>query len=380
MASGKPGAVPFGTVAATQVGFFLKGMYVPARMLTLRRRKGQGVRNEGHMRRGLKIVMGFALVAGLVLVGAAWIVFGAPAFVISPAKTLPPKGFNATDYPTLASIASRDRARVLDIGKYGDPFEHHFIPDISVSWFTVFADSGQERMVFLAGDGSELGHITDRMEMSVVGTTVVTPEARYELTADSLSERIPLDDIGVLSPSALTRVVGQSTRYLTLPVRREDPDQATNRIHVMKHEGVWKRASSPDETYHEWKVEPLHNLEAIYRIDRSGHSGPQSNFFNGRCRVELTHFDQREFLPERGAAIGSTTGVGRVAHWSGTGYYTVLVDNAPMLRFRIDDDQEYVSEGGPSTLVVEGNAALNFIALIHSRQDNRREEFVIKGC
>ena len=77
--------------------------------------------------------------------------------------------------------------------------------------------------------------------------------------------------------------------------------------------------------------------------------------------------------------MGSTTGQGRPAQWLGTGYYTVFIDNAPALRFRLENDREILSGGAAARLVVEGGPALEFITITRNNRDATRDVILVSA-
>lgn len=335
------------------------------------------------MKRAAIILSCLGLVVGMLCFGALWIMAGAPMPAIPPARTAAPEGFDAALYPELAAVASTDRAEVLNLGAYGRPFEHYFLSDLSVVCFTLFTDEGQSRTLFVNSRGALIGDITEWAPVYSVGPFIVTPDAYYEVAANGVSGRQPLQAVSPASTAALLRMIEESTWYVTflpMDLPADDADRAAGRsIHVMRHGGVWKRAASAEVKHREWKFRQFDDLDAVYRISRAAPSGDAANFFGGRYRVELTHFDQREFLPQRNAPMGSPTGMGRAAQWIGVGYYTVFIDNVPALRFRVEHDREFLSETRPVYLTAEGGAAVDFIALTHTDRRGWREVIVVSG-
>jgi hypothetical protein len=187
--------------------------------------------------------------------------------------------------------------------------------------------------------------------------------------------------VGQLSAAELGDMIAQSSHYRSFApedLPEDYPDrQAGLTVHVMRHNGVWKRATSNAPEFFDWKGAEFDHLDAAYDVARPDPSGAAANAFGSQFRVELTHFDQREFQRGRGAPMGSTTGTGTPKAWLGTGYYTVFIDNAPALRFRIEDDQEVLSGSHYVRLNVEGGAAFDWIAITHFDQAGTREVIIV---
>ena len=302
---------------------------------------------------------------------------------IPPARTAAPDGFDAAIYPDLPTVTSTDRANVLNLDDYGQPFEHYLLPDLAIAYFTLFTDKDQTRILFVNSDGKLIGDITDTPLIFPMGAFMVTPDAYYAVTAGGVSARQMIEDVGPLSAAQLETIIRESTLYRSFApteLPADDPDRVAGRtVYVLRHTGIWKRAVSTNLKDYAWKSAPFHNLDAVYKIPRATASGGAKNFFGSRYRVELTHFDQQEFLPERSAPMGSTTGVGRSAQWAGTGYYTVFIDNVPALRFRIENDREELSGLGPGELIAEGSATLDFVTLTRTDNNGKNNVIVVSG-
>lgn len=335
------------------------------------------------MSRGLKILLGIALAMGLFVVGAGWVMSGAPMLAIPPARTATPEGFDAALYPELLTITSTDRADVLNLADFGQPLEHYFIPDLSVTYFLLTTNADLTRILFVNREGKLIGEIIDQPQISQLGSYMVTPGAYYVVTAEGVSARQPMEVLSSLHKADIERMIEESTHYRSFSptdLPADDSDRFAGRsVHVMRHLGRWKRTASAELDYRDWKGASFTDLEAVYRISRPPSSGQPANFFGGRYRLELTHFDQQEFLPRRGAPMGSTTGQGRPAQWIGTGYYTVFIDDAPALHFRIEDDREFLSDSGPVQLIAEGGAGLDFISITHADRGGMRDTIVVSG-
>ena len=335
------------------------------------------------MSRGLKILLGIALATGLFIIGAGWVMSGAPMPTIPPAKTPAPAGFDAALYPELSTIKATDRAEVLNLGDYGQPLEHYFIPDLSVTYFLLATNTELTRILFVNREGKLIGDIVDQPQIFQMGSFMVTPDAYYEVAARGVSDRQPMEVLPSLDKADIERMIGESTHYRSFSptdLPTNDPDRIAGRsVHVMRHHGEWKRIASAELEYRDWKGAPFHELEAVYKISRPPGSGQVANFFGGRYRVELTHFDQHQFLPRRGAPMGSPTGQGRPAQWIGTGYYTVFINDAPALHFRIENDREFLYDSGPVQLIAEGGAGVDFISITHTDRAGMRDTIVVSA-
>jgi hypothetical protein len=328
-------------------------------------------------------MLGLGLLAGLAVLGAGWFLSGAPLPAIPPSRTAPPQGFDASRYPEFSALASMDQANVLSFDAYGRPAGHYFLPDVAVTYFTFVTETDRARTVFVDKDGALIDTITERIQPFPIGTFMVTPEAFYAVTANGISGRQLMQDVSSLTVAQLEQLIDESAYYRTFEsneLAEDDPARVANRrVHVMRHNGIWKRAASSDVSLIDWKGASVRELDAVYLIQRMSASGAASNFFGSRYRVALTHFDQLEFLPQRSAPFGSPTGIGRTEQWVGTGYYTVFIDNAPIVRFRIQNDTELLSGSGPGQLVATGNAGVNFITLTHTDNRGLRRSIVVSG-
>lgn len=329
----------------------------------------------------MKILLGLGAVAGLLFLGAIWVFSGAPLPTIPPARTAAPEGFDMAIYPKLSALAPTERANVVNLNTYGEPFEHYLLPDLLVTCFTLFTEEEQTRTMCIDRDGAVISDITDQPEIFPMGPFLVTPDAYYTITATSISKPRPMQVFGPVPLADLERLIEESTLYRSFTssdLAADDAGRSAGRsVHVMHHDGVWKRIAADDQPSHQWKTGPFHDLEAVLEISRPSPSGDADNFFGSRYRLELTHFDQQEFLPHRSAPMGSTTGQGRPAQWVGTGYYTVFIDNAPALRFRIENDSENLSDFGPVRLVAEGGAMLGFLSITHTDKKGMKDMIVV---
>lgn len=333
------------------------------------------------MKRVVTILLSLAALTGLLIFGAGWVLSGAPMPAIPPARTAAPDGFDATAYVDMAALSSTEQATVLDLNEFGGPFEHYTIPDLGVTYFILFTPDDQERVLFVNNRGAVIGDITDQRQLFPMDHFMVTLDGYYEVMAEGVSGRQPLVEVSVDSPTDLARMITESSQYRSYSgtdVPGNDLARGINtRLHVMRLNGVWTRVATDDPTYYDWKGAPFHDLDAQYRISRPGQTNSVPDFFGGRYRVELTHFDQQDYLPRRGAPMGSTTGQGRPAQWVGTGYYTVFIDDTPALRFRIENDRELLSGSGPIYLIVHGGAALDFIVIEHTERNGDKRVLIV---
>ena len=320
----------------------------------------------------------------LLVLGAVWVLSGAPMPSIAPARTAAPAGFDAAAYMDIAALSSTERAHVQALNDFGTPFEQHTIPDLAVTYFTLFADDEMRRVIFVDDQGDVIGDITDQPQLFPMDHFMVTLDGYYEISRDSVSPRQPMVEANVASPDELAQMIDRSSHYRSYSgteIPSNDLAAGINiRRHVMRLDGVWTVVAIDDPTFYEWKGVPFHDLDTQYRISRrSDTAGRVPDFFDGRYRVELTHFDQQEFLPERGAPMGSPTGQGRPAQWIGTGYYTVFIDETPALRFRIDNDREVLSGSGSAYLSVHGGAALDFIVIEQRPPVGDKRVFIVRA-
>ncbi len=330
-----------------------------------------------------KLLLGLCALAGLLLAVAWWILSGAQMPSIPPARTAPPSGFNAALYPEFSAVSSNDQAAVLHIDAYGQPGGEYMIPSLAITYFILSTPAGQARILFVNSSGALIGDITDQPLLFPMGTFMVTPDAYYAVTANGVSARRSMEDVTGLGAAQLSGMIADSTHYRSFAstdLPESDPHRVAGRsVHVMRHNGMWKRAASADLGQRDWKEASFKQLDAVYQIVRPTAASRSLNFFGGQYRVELTHFDQRTYLPGRSAVFGSTTGLGSPEEWVGTGYYTVFRDGAPVLRFRIDDDSDILSTSGQSKLIANGNTELDLLVLIHTNQQGQKTAMVVGG-
>lgn len=328
-----------------------------------------------------KLALGVAAGGLFAMLGAWWILNGSPLPSIPPARTAAPEDFDATAYADLAALSSTERASVLDLNEIGDTLEYYTIPDLAVTYFILRDTDDRRRVIFLDDQGALIGDIVDQPQLFPMGHFLVTPDTYYEVTRQGVSARQPMREVTIASSSELEAMIGESSHYRSYSgsdVSSNDPNEgAETRVHVMRHNGTWTRVVSDEPGFFDWKGAPFHRLEAQYRVSRADGTEDAPDFYGKRYRVELTHFDQREFLPRRRAPVGSPTGQGRPAQWVGTGYYTIRVDGLPALRFRVENDREILTGGGPVHLSIHGGADLNFIVVEHVEQSGAQRLFVV---
>jgi hypothetical protein len=335
------------------------------------------------MRRFAKAMIILAVAAVLLLLGGWWVLIGSPMPPIPPARTEAPSNFDAWAYVELSSLSSNNQVEVLALNAFGDPFEHYTIPDLGVTYFILFDPDGMRRMVFFNSLGELIGDITDQPQLFPMGHFVVTPDGYYEITSAGVSSRHSIPDVTVASTLELERMIEDSSHYRYYggsDFPTNDMGGSSNpRLHVMRHEGTWKRVVSEEQRFFDLKGAPFHRLNALTCVARALDATSTQSFFGGRYQVELTHFDQREFRPRRGAPIGSPTGQGRPAQWIGTGYYTLFIDDDPALRFRLEDDREVLDGGGPVNLIIHGGAALDFIVIERVDRRGASQVFLVRA-
>lgn len=331
----------------------------------------------------VKILIGLVVACILLVLGAFWVLSGSPMPAIPPARTAAPEGFDAAAYMDIASLSSTERATVLPLNDFGQPFAHHTIPDLAVTYFTLFAAEGMKRIIFVNDRGAVIGDIIDQGQIFPMGHFMVTLDGFYEITRNSVSSRQPIVETTVATPAELAQMIAQSSHYRSYSgteIPGNDLAAGINtRLHVMRLDGVWTSVATDDPTFYDWKGVPFHQLDTQYRISRPSDTARSApDFFGGRYRIELTHFDQQEFLPERGAPMGSPTGQGRPAQWIGTGYYTVFIDETPALRFRIENAREVLSGSRSTSLSIQGGATLDFIVIEQVDHFGDKQVFIVR--
>lgn len=298
----------------------------------------------------LGILAGVLVVAILVVQWGLWVLSGSPAPNIPPARTPAPAGFDASAYQDMDSVVSTEDADVRVFSSDMGFREYHTIPDLGVTYLILSTAEGKERFIFLNAQGQEIGEIIDHPQAFPLGRYIVTLDGYYVVSSQSVTERLPYVDVEAPSAADLNAMVEQSTHYRSYSrsdLPGNDFAKGINRqMHVMLHDGVWKRFTTPEPQPANWKGTDFPGLIQTYGVYRSGYEPRIEDIERLRFRVELTHFDQNEFLPRRGAAFGSPTGQGRRAQWIGTGYYTVFIDDKPVLRFKLNNDREYIGRKG----------------------------------
>lgn len=330
-----------------------------------------------------KILIGLAVCAIVFVIGAWWVLSGAPLPAIPPSRTAAPEGFDPSEYQILTEVPSSKQVEMRDLNDLGEPFEFYAIPDIKVTYFILIQPDGTRRMLFLNAEGTEIADITVAPAMFPMGRFLVAPGGFHEVSAQGVSSRQPMVEVTVSSTAELEAMIAQSSHYRTFSVSElsaDDPARDSDgQVHVMRRDGVWTQIVTDDQSYFDWKGAPFHDLDVDHRIARATTPDSAPTVFGGRYRVELTHFDQQEFLPRRNPAMGSPTATVRPAQWIGTGYYTVFAGNAPVLRFRIENDRELISSNASSQLSVHGGVGLDFVVLDPRDHSGRRHLIVLRA-
>ncbi|MEM9585223.1 MAG: hypothetical protein AAGA08_19105 [Pseudomonadota bacterium] len=290
---------------------------------------------------------------------------GGPLPSIPPRKTPPPDGFVAAAFVDIAALESTADIEVINLGAYGQYFENYYLPEQNVVWFMLFGAETRYVYLFVSRDGTVLGQIATDERLASMGSVMLGLDGYYEIGSETLSGPLPYELLDEpLDHAALKALQSQSTYYRRISasdVASDRPEYAMKRdTHFFLQDGVWKKATSSNSPYLEWKYPPFVDLTVQY--DLAPHKAP--SFFEGAYRVSRTYFDQQEFFGKKPAPMGSTTGVGRAAHWRGTGYYTVEAKGAEM-RFFIPNDRLNTGGSGPILLTIEGHEMLDFIFLKH---------------
>lgn len=331
----------------------------------------------------LAVTLAVVLVIGAVVLGYGyWAISGGPSLGPAPRKTPAPEGFDAAAFPDIAQLASTGAVSVVDLGEFGDYFEHYHLPELKVTYFILFSGDAQRVTVFVDREGAVFGTITRGPDSFPMGRYFVDLDGSYEVSADAVGDFRPHEVIeGPVPEADLTRLVAESSHYRSYSWRdtdRDSADYAAKRdTHVMRHEGVWKKLVMAAE-YHEWKGTVFDGLDTQYSVGETVLPEDATRFFGGKYTLRLTHFDQQEYIRKRGAPMGSTTGQGTPAQWTGTGYYTLTAGDAA-LRFSIPNDRQILSGFGPVYLTLEGGSDLDFVVLKHHGRGQDQDVFVISA-
>lgn len=298
-----------------------------------------------------------AILAFIVMIG------GGPSIAtIPPNKTPPPAGFVAADYRDIATLADMDGVSVTLLADAGGYFEHYFLPEQQAAYFDITTESG-DVVPFVAADGTIIGYINGSPLVFPLANVFVDLDGYYEVTPHSVSERRPYTMIeGQPSPDEMRRYRDESTLYRQFSPyeygseRPEAAEQLT--VHVMLHDGVWKRAVTSSGAYLEWKTATFVTLEK-----QSALTAPETEgFADGKYRLRRIYFDQQNYVPGRRPAMGSTTGSSVPAHWEGTGYYELVVGERVM-KFAVGNDVLNVAGWGNASVQILGREGLDYVIL-----------------
>ncbi|SFR41965.1 hypothetical protein [Litoreibacter janthinus] len=328
----------------------------------------------------LAVILAFIFMA---LAIGYWVLSGAPSIGVAPRKTPPPDGFDATQFPTISELTSNGSIHVVDLSQFGTYFEHYYIPDVKVTYFILFAGDDLKSTVFVNDKGAVIGTITQKPSSFPMGRYFIDYDGYHEVTASGVSTLIPHQLIKEpLSADALKRMIEESTHYRKYSWSdsdRNSPDYAAKLdTHLMRHQGVWKKVVMTVEEYHDWKGTNFTDLDVQYRADRTVSDEDKARFYNGKYTLQLTHFDQQDYVRGRGAPMGSPTGQGTPEQWRGTGYYTLSAGDES-LNFSIPNDSLILSGGGRVSLMLGGGADLDFVVLRHEGRGQQRDVFVVSS-
>lgn len=330
----------------------------------------------------LKVVFGLIVIGALALAWLYWEMAGAPLPSIAPARTKAPNGFDPSEYVALSSLTSTDSVTVVNLSENVDVFEHYTIPDLGVTYFIGSGEDGTSRVVVLNRMGAVIGDLSNQNDLFPMGQFMVAIDVYFEITPDRVSPKTPIAEVEVASVADIAKMIEESSHYRSYfgsDVAGNDPAKGINRfVHVMRHGGVWKRVTTNDQTFYNWKGAPFHRLQAQYRVIRAGGAKRERVVFNGQYRVELTHFDQQDYSSRRKAAFMSPTGQGRPAQWQGTGYYTVFNGDQPVLRFVIENDREILPVGASKWVRVHGGDGLRFVVIEYADHSQAKQVVVLR--
>ena len=302
------------------------------------------------------------LVFGAIIVFNAVTGTGRTIASIAPAKTPPPAGFVAEDYPDIAALSDVDGLSVTRLADAGEYFEHYYLTDQQVAHFTFLTESGDTR-VFVGADGTIIGRLAGSALIYPMANYFVDMDGYAEVTAKTVSEIRPYTIIeGQPTPDEMRRYHDESTLYRQFTPYEygsERPEAAGKlTVHVMLHDGVWKRAVTVSDAMLEWKTTPFVTLERQSLLDLPETEG----LSGGKYRLRRVYFDQQTYFGGRGPVIGSTTGSSVPAYWEGTGYYELQAGDS-VLKFAVTDDVLNLSGWGYIGLSTLGGEGLDYVIL-----------------
>lgn len=312
-------------------------------------------------------ILGFGLLAGF-----------SPAQVsAAPAGTPPPAGFVAGDYSDLSALSGTDGIAVTRLDDAGAYFEHYYLSAQRVAYVSLLTETGTT-FVFVGADGRIIGRVAGSALTYPLANFFVDMDSYAEVTAETVSEMRPYAIIeGDPSPEDMRRYRDESTLYrqfFAYSYGAARPEYAAKlTVHVMLHDGVWKRAATSSDAILEWKTGIFESLER-----QSLQADPETpGFSGGKYRLRRVYFDQQEYFAGRGAVIGSPTGGSVPEYWRGTGFYELQAGDR-VLKFALRDDVLNLSGWGPVRLSVLGRDGLDYVLLEASgRMEDDKTIFLV---
>lgn len=323
-----------------------------------------------------------SIIAGAGVLAALFYVFVLGGGVPQPRliRLDPPDGFVAEDYQDFATLSDQNGVSVVPLATFGKwPFTQ-YLQDLDMVYVSATDEAADSSVgVFFNRDAAVIGKIETPRRPVQMGTTFITFDGYYEVSADQVSALTPYTLLDApVSEAKLRELHQESTLFWRMSnsdVTPDRPEYASKQVtHVMRHKGEWKKVFSAYEGFLDFKTAGFPEFQVQYRHAPDARAADLRSFHDGKYVFRRTHFDRQEYFKRKAASWGSTTGVGRPEHYRGTGYYTLQAGDRA-LRFFIRDD---VSDGY-QTMKVMGHDALDFVILQYNGRGNEAVPFLLSA-